>query len=104
MELIIVKINFWDFFPNLFSNLLSIRKNNLRKAFSQFAKIILQNHLKLNYFENLKSLPCPRTPPHLWMVSLKEYLICLINPLTHFKSMLHFFQNKVVGLHAEYLL
>ena len=35
------------------------------------------------------------------MVSLTEYFLCLMNPLTHFKSMFHFFWNQMIGLHAE---
>ena len=30
----------------------------------------------------MKPLPCPRAPLHLWMVSLTEYFLCLINSLT----------------------
>ena len=97
------KLIFETFLPNLFSSLLLIRKNNFRKAFfsvckNKFRKITW----KLNYFENLKTLPCPRTPPHLWMVSPTEYFLCLINPLTHFKPMFHLCWKRVVDLHAEY--
>ena len=29
----------------------------------------------------MKPLPCSRAPLHLWIVSLTEYFLCLINPL-----------------------
>ena len=36
-----------------------------------------------------KTLLCPHTPPHSRIVTLTKYLVCLINPLTYFKPMLH---------------
>ena len=61
MQLFIAKINFWDFFPNLFSNLLSIRKNNFCKAFFQFAKINSAKSLETKLFWKFE---ISTVPPH----------------------------------------
>ena len=71
-------------------SLVSVRKNKFRKI-----------TWKLNYLKNLKPLQCIRTPPHLWMVSVREYFLFLINTLTHFNPMFHLFLNQVLGLHNE---
>ena len=43
-----------------------------------------------------------RAPAPLRMDSPTEYFLCLINPLTHFKLVLHLCWNQLVSLHAEY--
>ena len=78
---------------------------NLIAIVSQKQTLATANSFKLVetiLSKSFKILLCPRTPPHLWMVHLTEYFLCLINPLPYFKSIIHLFWSQDVGLYAEY--